>query len=64
MIKFYNEKKEIKLINKAYDALYDVDSKLNLFREQKEFIKDFMEKEGYELVIKLNKCLFRKVRNE
>jgi hypothetical protein len=28
MIKFYNEKKEIKLINKAYDALYDVESKL------------------------------------
>jgi hypothetical protein len=55
------EQKKIKLINKAYDSLYDLNSKYRLFQEQLDFILNYMENEGYKLHInKKDKCIFKK----
>ena len=56
------EKKQISLINKAYDSLYDLNSKYNLFKEQMDFIEDYMFKQGYKLKINsFDRCVFIKI---
>ena len=57
------DKKQISLINKAIDSLYDLDSKYSLFNNQKNFIINFMEKIGFEMVINsYDKCVFKKIK--
>lgn len=55
------DKKQLSLINKAYDTLYDLDSKYRLFTEQLDFIKEYMKTLGYKVKInKFDKCIFIK----
>jgi len=59
------DKKELGLINKAYDALYDCDSRLDLFEREKDSIEDYMNLKGYEVKInRYNKAVFVRKKNE
>ena len=46
------DKKQISLISKMFNLLYDVESKYNLFKEQKDYIEEFMLINGYEMIQK------------
>jgi hypothetical protein len=53
--------KELKYINQAYDKLYDVVSRVGLFKEQLEFIEEYMKTQGYKVQINgWDKCVFIK----
>jgi hypothetical protein len=55
------ENEKIKVINKAYDALYDVNSRYRIFTEELESIEKFMN--SFEYKVKINghdKCVFIK----
>ncbi len=57
------DKKQISLINKTYNSLYDLESRYSLFTEQKDFIEDFMFKMGYKVKINsFDKCVFIKIK--
>jgi len=56
------EQKQLKMINKAYDSLYDLNSKYGLFPELMKIIEDYMGKEGYKVHINsFDKCVFKKI---
>lgn len=56
------ERKIISKINKVFDLLYNLESQNNLFKEQKEYIEEFMLIKGYEMKINNNdKCVFVKI---
>ena len=56
------DKKQLSLINKAIDSLYDLNSRYSLFKNQMEFIEKFMFKEGYKVFINsYDKCVFKKI---
>jgi len=55
------DKKQISMINKAFDSLYDVNSKFGLFQEQLTTIEDYMKSKGYKVKINgFDKCVFVK----
>jgi len=59
------DKKTINKINKMFDLLYDLESRNNLFKEQKEYIEEFMLIEGYEMKINnYDKCVFIKINDK
>lgn len=56
------DKKQISLINKAFDCLYDLNSKYDLFNNEKNKIENFMLKKGYKVKINsFDKCIFIKI---
>ena len=59
------DRKIISKINKMFNLLYDVESKYNLFKEQKDYIKEFMLINGYEMIINnSDKCKFKKIKDK
>jgi len=59
------DKKQISLISKMFNLLYDVESKYNLFKEQKDYIEEFMLINGYEMIINnSDKCKFKKIKDK
>jgi len=48
-----------------FDLLYDLESKHDLFKEQKDYIDEFMLIKGYEMKINNNdKCVFIKIQDK
>jgi len=59
------DRKIISKINKMFDLLYDLESKHDLFKEQKDYIDEFMLIKGYEMKINNNdKCVFIKIQDK
>lgn len=57
------DKKQKSLINKAYDNLYDLNSKYRIFEKEMEAIENYMFKEGYKVFINsYDKCIFIKIK--
>jgi len=55
--------KQISLINKAYDSLYNVNSKYGIFLKELYAISDFMILKGYKIKINsFDKCVFIKIK--
>jgi hypothetical protein len=61
------EQKQLSLINKAYDNLYDLNSRFSLsfVKEQMEKIEEYMVSQGYKVTINsFDKCVFKKEKKE
>jgi len=58
------ERKALSLINKAYDCLYDLDSKFSMFNKEKESMENEMLLMGYKPLCKSNKVRFVVVKND